>query len=820
MIKIIGVRFRSAGKVYYFDPGDLEPVMGDHVIVETARGPEYGTVSGRVRNVADDMVTQPLREVIRIATEEDTQKVEENRAKEKEALNICREKVRKHNLDMKLVDAEYSFDGSKILFYFTADGRIDFRDLVKDLASVFRMRIELRQIGVRDETKMLGGMGICGRELCCATYLSDFAPVSIKMAKEQNLSLNPAKISGTCGRLMCCLKNEEDTYEYLNAKMPKMGEEAGTADGRTGKVVELNVLRQKAKVMFEDGDDKEIEEFPVDELIFRPRRRKGEKADKPQDNPKRGQKAERADAEQAERSRGPKAERQDTEQAERSRGPKKRPETENRQVKAQDIDVRTAAGGENSAVFTDDESMAGLLAGAALSAAETVLAESGDTREQLKIKAKETTVTLTELELEKESAPAGAIKAEIRKTEETVSRLEIHAEGNKVSAEENREERKDISVAVTLPDSQDMEDALSGQAAVENRQTGAWTEEVPASGKFIFREEDTETTRRDFDFPEEKTENTQQDLTEAEEFSFNPDAAEYVPDAAAVAPEMTAFAPDAAGADSEKDYIREWDGERRKKPRRRRHKYPEDGASAEEFQADAEERASGSGAGRKSRRNNNSDRSQREERTDRETRRKYAEGEQEVSSENRQRRKYAEGGASASRKPLQRTASAGNTRKASGSRRPVQIIANAGKMRTGTGRRKMILPDASAGAIRKMTETAGIPEAAGKSATTIRKAREADLRTKTAEAMPAAMGKAAPGRTGTGNIPGKRDRGSADRAAAVPQAARKAEVRRTGTASQQRTAGRKTAARGPEKEEKIPRTAVRRRPEPGNAHMR
>ena len=333
MIKIIGVRFRSAGKVYYFDPGDLEPVMGDHVIVETARGPEYGTVSGRVRNVADDMVTQPLREVIRIATEEDTQKVEENRAKEKEALNICREKVRKHNLDMKLVDAEYSFDGSKILFYFTADGRIDFRDLVKDLASVFRMRIELRQIGVRDETKMLGGMGICGRELCCATYLSDFAPVSIKMAKEQNLSLNPAKISGTCGRLMCCLKNEEDTYEYLNAKMPKMGEEAGTADGRTGEWV--NQLFRN----------------------IQPRRRKGEKADKPQENPKRGQKAER----------------QDAEQAERSRGPRKRPETENRPLKAQDIDVRTAAGEEDSAAFTDDESMAGLLAGAALSAAETVL---------------------------------------------------------------------------------------------------------------------------------------------------------------------------------------------------------------------------------------------------------------------------------------------------------------------------------------------------------------------------------------------------------------------------------------------------------------
>ena len=621
MIKIIGVRFRSAGKVYYFDPGDLEPVMGDHVIVETARGPEYGTVSGRVRNVADDMVTQPLREVIRIATEEDTQKVEENRAKEKEALNICREKVRKHNLDMKLVDAEYSFDGSKILFYFTADGRIDFRDLVKDLASVFRMRIELRQIGVRDETKMLGGMGICGRELCCATYLSDFAPVSIKMAKEQNLSLNPAKISGTCGRLMCCLKNEEDTYEYLNAKMPKMGEEAGTADGRTGKVVELNVLRQKAKVMFEDGDDKEIEEFPVDELIFRPRRRKGEKADKQQENPKRGQKAER----------------QDAEQAERSRGPRKRPETENRPLKAQDIDVRTAAGEEDSAAFTDDGSMAGLLAGAALSAAETVLAESGDTREQLKIKAKETTFTLTELELEKESAPAGAVKAEIRKTEETVSRLEIHAEGNKVSAEENREERKDISVAVTLPDSMDLEDVPSGQAA-ENRLTNAGREEAPAGMDVIFREEDTENTQRDFAFPEERMENMQQDSAEAEELSFNPDAA-------AVAPDTAASASDAAAADREQDYNREWDGERRKKPRRRRHKYPEEGASAEEYAADAEERGSGAAAGRKNRRNYNSDRSQREERAEREIRRKYAEGEreQEASSENRQRRKYAEG---------------------------------------------------------------------------------------------------------------------------------------------------------------------------------
>ncbi len=280
MIKIVGVRFRSAGKVYYFAPGDFNLDMGDHVIVETARGQEYGTVSGRIRDVADDMVTLPLREVVRRATEEDAEKVALYRQKEKEALGICRDKVHKHNLDMKLVDAEYSFDGSKILFYFTADGRIDFRDLVKDLASVFRMRIELRQIGVRDETKMLGGLGICGRELCCATYLSDFAPVSIKMAKEQNLSLNPTKISGTCGRLMCCLKNEEDTYEYLNSKMPKMGEEVTTLDGQTGKVIELSVLRQRVKVLFEEGEDKEIEDFPVEELRFAPRKRKGDKNEK------------------------------------------------------------------------------------------------------------------------------------------------------------------------------------------------------------------------------------------------------------------------------------------------------------------------------------------------------------------------------------------------------------------------------------------------------------------------------------------------------------------------------------------------------------
>ncbi len=253
MVKIIGVRFRSAGKVYYFDVKEFELHIGDHVIVETARGPEFGVVSMRARTVADDMVAQPL---------EDEEKRAELSAKEKEALKICREKIHKHNLEMKLVDAEYAFDENRILFYFTADGRIDFRDLVKDLASVFHTRIELRQIGVRDETRMLGGIGSC--------------PVSIKMAKEQNLSLNPGKISGICGRLMCCLKNEEETYEFLNTRMPKLGAAATTADGRTGKVIELNVLRQRVRVLFEEDDSKEIENFSVDELTFTPRKRREE----------------------------------------------------------------------------------------------------------------------------------------------------------------------------------------------------------------------------------------------------------------------------------------------------------------------------------------------------------------------------------------------------------------------------------------------------------------------------------------------------------------------------------------------------------------
>ena len=231
MIRVIGVRFRTAGKVYYFDPGKLDIKKNDHVIVETARGIEYGTVVGDPKEEEDDKVVQPLKAVLRVATPKDDEQEANNKQREKEAFKICLEKIRKHNLQMKLIDAEYTFDNNKVLFYFTADGRIDFRELVKDLASVFKTRIELRQIGVRDETKILGGIGICGRPLCCHTHLSEFAPVSIKMAKEQNLSLNPTKISGVCGRLMCCLKNEEETYEELNRRLPNVGDFVTTDDG-------------------------------------------------------------------------------------------------------------------------------------------------------------------------------------------------------------------------------------------------------------------------------------------------------------------------------------------------------------------------------------------------------------------------------------------------------------------------------------------------------------------------------------------------------------------------------------------------------------
>lgn len=274
MKKIIGVRFRTAGKIYFFDPKDYEVKRGDHVIVETARGVEYGTVVGDPKEVPEEEIVQPLKEVIRIATDKDDEQELKNKEKEKEAFKICLEKIANRGLEMKLIDAEYTFDNNKVLFYFTADGRVDFRELVKDLASVFRTRIELRQIGVRDETKIRGGIGICGRPLCCHAHLSDFIPVSIKMAKEQNLSLNPTKISGVCGRLMCCLKHEEDTYEEINKRLPGIGDFVTTPDGLKGEVSSVNVLRELVKVIVESGDEKEIHEYKAEDLKFKRRHRK------------------------------------------------------------------------------------------------------------------------------------------------------------------------------------------------------------------------------------------------------------------------------------------------------------------------------------------------------------------------------------------------------------------------------------------------------------------------------------------------------------------------------------------------------------------
>lgn len=269
MIKVISVRFRMAGKVYFFDPCDLDIKKGMHVIVETTRGIEYGLVVSDIREMPEEKVIQPLKPVLRIATPEDDAQDAENLKKKDEAFKICQEKIAKHELDMKLVDVEYTFDNNKILFYFTADGRIDFRELVKDLAAIFKTRIELRQIGVRDEIKILGGIGVCGRVLCCHSYLSEFVPVSIKMAKEQNLSLNPTKISGVCGRLMCCLKNEEETYEDLNRRLPNVGDYVTADDGLRGEVHSVNVLRQRVKVIVDMGDEKEIKEYQADQLQFK-----------------------------------------------------------------------------------------------------------------------------------------------------------------------------------------------------------------------------------------------------------------------------------------------------------------------------------------------------------------------------------------------------------------------------------------------------------------------------------------------------------------------------------------------------------------------
>ena len=268
------------GKIYYFDPKNYKMQIGDHVIVETARGVEFGRVVLGPKEVGENEVVHPLKEVLRVATQADKDKEKQNRQKEREAFKICQKKIREHGLEMKLIDAEYTFDNNKVLFYFTADGRIDFRQLVKDLAAIFKTRIELRQIGVRDETKILGGIGICGRQLCCHTYLSEFAPVSIKMAKEQNLSLNQTKISGVCGRLMCCLKNEQETYEELNKKLPGIGDIVTLPDGLQGAVHSVNVLRQRVKVIVEINDEKEIQEYPVGELKFRPRKKKARCTDK------------------------------------------------------------------------------------------------------------------------------------------------------------------------------------------------------------------------------------------------------------------------------------------------------------------------------------------------------------------------------------------------------------------------------------------------------------------------------------------------------------------------------------------------------------
>ncbi|MBC5786434.1 MULTISPECIES: PSP1 domain-containing protein [Clostridiaceae] len=267
MAEIIGVRFKTVGKVYYFDPNGLELKTGEKVIVETARGVECGEVALSNREVDDSELVSPLKPIIRTATQEDLAIVAQNRKKEKEAFQICEEKIAKHQLEMKLVDVEYTFDNNKILFYFTADGRVDFRELVKDLASVFRTRIELRQIGVRDESKLLGGLGICGRPFCCSSFLGDFQPVSIKMAKEQGLSLNPTKISGTCGRLMCCLKYEQNVYEQLLKNSPKMGAFVKTPDG-TGHVIDLNLLTDSYTVRLKDNPDAAPRTYSKKDLVI------------------------------------------------------------------------------------------------------------------------------------------------------------------------------------------------------------------------------------------------------------------------------------------------------------------------------------------------------------------------------------------------------------------------------------------------------------------------------------------------------------------------------------------------------------------------
>ncbi|MFQ8601880.1 MAG: stage 0 sporulation family protein [Anaerovoracaceae bacterium] len=288
MIDVVGVKFKDAGKLYYFSPGNIKVEAGDNVIVETARGLEFGKVTMGVTKVKESEIVAPLKNIIRIATKSDCSKHEENIAKKEEALRLCQEKINEHKLEMKLIDVEYTFDNSKVVFYFTADGRIDFRELVKDLAAIFRMRIELRQIGVRDEAKMLGGVGNCGRGLCCNTWLSDFEPVSIKMAKVQNLSLNPAKISGICGRLMCCLKFENDVYTHLKKGMPSVGERIKTPDG-IAIVTDVNILENeiKTRLVLEEADKNENHEEKLSTEFYNYGKEEIKRIDKKHHNKKR-----------------------------------------------------------------------------------------------------------------------------------------------------------------------------------------------------------------------------------------------------------------------------------------------------------------------------------------------------------------------------------------------------------------------------------------------------------------------------------------------------------------------------------------------------
>ena len=372
MANIIGVKFRCASKMYYFDP--LEEVFesGDRVVVETARGIEMGRVVVPNREVEEEDISAPLKPIIRKATEKDLENEKINKAKEPEAFRICKEKIQAHELEMKLVTVEYTFDGSKVLFYFTADGRVDFRELVKDLASTFRTRIELRQIGVRDEAKIKGGIGICGRPLCCSSYLCDFVPVSIKMAKEQNLSLNPTKISGCCGRLMCCLKNEEETYEELNSRLPSIGDAVTVRSDRTkGSVQSVNVLRQKVRVLINANDgDTEVKEYDVEELLFEKGRRTFPVEEEPEELRELEELEEKEEAELREedgagkpdrnrRNRGDRRDRRD------NREPRNDRERRPRNNRAEDTDFRenkAAAEGDtqrNGRVSADGKESAG-----------------------------------------------------------------------------------------------------------------------------------------------------------------------------------------------------------------------------------------------------------------------------------------------------------------------------------------------------------------------------------------------------------------------------------------------------------------------------